>query len=145
MVSVVDVAAHQAGIRALLTDGPGAFDVWFDPPQSPESLPTQAFPYVVVHLPPGLVTTDVAVNLPHRVDLDFRTVCVALLEDQLDWVRDRVVSRLALRRPVVEGRDCTHIRHIGSMPMTADADVPDRRVLNGPDSWEFVSRAVAAA
>lgn len=150
----MSVAAHQAGIRALLDDG--SFGVFFDPPQSPESLPVEAFPYVVVYLPPGLSTTDVAINVPHRLDIDFRTVCVALPDEpadgeppadasQMTWIRDRVTRRLAMLRPVVDGRDCTHIEHIASLLPTDDSDVPGRRVLIGGDSWTFVSRVVAAA
>lgn len=101
------------------------------------------YPYVILWVPGGIVSSERLALAPHRRDIRFQSTIVATSDDQARWAVSHVRDSLALQRPTLTGWQCSRIEHVSDMAAAPDDTVPGRQVLTSLDFWHFVTSRVA--
>lgn len=106
-----------------------------------DKLTDDDYPYVILWVPGGVVSSERLALSPHKRDIRFQTTVVALSDDQARWAVAKVRDSLAMRRPTVAGWQCSRIEHVSNVAASRDDSVADRQVYTSLDFWHFVTTA----
>ena len=101
------------------------------------------YPYVILWVPGGVVSSERLALGPHRRDIRFQSTVVATSDDQARWAVAKVRDSLAMRRPVVTGWQCNRIEHTSDIAAAEDDSVAGRKVFTSLDFWHFVTSRVS--
>lgn len=93
--------------------------------------------YAVLHLAPGLRTSEGLCNTADRDDLDFQVTCVGASPRGCRWVAARMET-LAPRVLSVDGAEAL-VTQVGSTPIRRDTDRPDVTVFYGTGSFTILT------
>lgn len=129
---------HAEALQAMVTDLPA----YLAAPAS-DHFTDGDYPYVILWVPGGVVSSERLGLAPHRRDIRFQSTVVALSDDQARWGAARVRDALAMRRPIVAGWQCSRIEHSSGIAAAQDDTVPGRSVFTVIDFWHVVTSRVA--
>jgi len=129
---------HAEALQAMINGLPAYLKA-----PSADHLTANDYPYVILWVPGGVVSSDRLAVAPHRRDIRFQTTTVAIADDQVRWAVAKVRDSLAMQRPDVDGWQCSRIDHPSNMAATEDDSVPDRTIFTAMDSWHFVATRVS--
>lgn len=148
-IDINEPARHAAALVDLIDDVLTAMSI---PYSSTEliALDDAAFPYAVVHIGSPRRSSERLAKAPHRLDYYPRVTVVGMSKDQCEQAAAVVGQSLALRRPVVAGRSCSLIEHVGTGEAARDDSAPGGGSIAAPgheiwamtESWHFSSTAL---
>lgn len=126
---------HAEALQAMVVGLPA----YLSAPAS-DKLTDDAYPYVILWVPGGVVSSERLAPSPHKRDIRFQSTVVALSDDQARWGVAKVRDALAMQRPVVAGWECDRIGHTSDVASSEDDSVAGRIVFTAIDFWHFVTR-----
>lgn len=129
---------HAEALRALVIGLPS----YLAAPVS-DKFTDADYPYVILWVPGGRVSSERLALAPHRRDIRFQSTVVATSDDQARWAVAKVRDSLAMARPVVASWTCSRIEHTSDVAASEDDSVAGRKVFTALDFWHFVARRIS--